>query len=202
MSAVLGFGLPSEASAAALLIYQSDPPYYDYLFGSSQAAQLQLACLWQMPQGGLSHKRVQVWRKADQIIALAAHFLCQHDAQLSAEDQQAIAQLDIDLPALLQRQTDLDYLFPPLPDQGYYLRTLAVCAQFRGQHVGEQVLNEIMAIARYQGAVQLYTDVDSGNPGAVRFYQRTGFSVEQESRVPQLEAFNLPTSFRMFKALI
>jgi uncharacterized membrane protein len=63
------------------------------------------------------------------------------------------------------------------------------------------MLRHIADKAREQGYSLLLTDVDSGNPGAVRFYQRAGFSIQVETRVPALLPYQLPASLRMAKQL-
>ena len=194
-------GRLSEAAAAATLIYQSDPPYYNYLFGGGSAMHC-LEQLWCLPFGSISHQRFQVWHQAGQVAALAAHYPVADDAQIVREDSEALAQLQSDQASLQQRAAMLDYLFPLLPEEGYYLRTLAVQVALRGQKIGETVMNQVMTQAQASGAQAMHTDVDSGNPRAVRFYQRMGFGLFAQTRVMALEKYDLPASLRMVKPLI
>lgn len=197
----LRLGRADEAEAAACLIYASDPPYYDFWLGPQAAALACLEKLWRAPVGSLSHNRFQVWRERDELIALVSHYSAAQEGELAAEDVIAQAQLRGDLTELQRREAMLAWLFPHLPDEVWYLCTLAVAASQRGQGVGAQILDEIAATARAHGATSLQTDVDSGNPGAVNFYRRHDFGIVAETRVPMLEAFALPASLRMAKPL-
>ena len=93
------------------------------------------------------------------------------------------------------------YLFPRLPDAGWYLRSLAVASERRGQGLGESILALVEQQAREHGCSQMLVDVDSGNPGAVRFYARHGFVVQVETKVTRLLSHRLPASLRMVKTL-
>ena len=53
---------------------------------------------------------------------------------------------------------------------------LAVRPEFRGQRVGERMLELVETIARRRGACKLTLEVLQGNAGAQRLYQRAGFS--------------------------
>lgn len=194
-------GRADEAAAAACLIRASDPPYYDFWLGPETAALACLEKLWRAPVGSLSHDRFQVWRERDEPIALVSHYPAVQEGELAAEDVIAQAQLRGDQAELQRREAMLAWLFPHLPDEVWYLRTLAVVASQRGQGLGARILDEIAATARAHGATLLQTDVDSGNPGAVNFYRRNGFETVVETRVPMLEAFALPVSLRMAKML-
>lgn len=190
-------GHPDEAAAAARLIYASDPPYYDFWFGSATAALHCLEIFWREPAGSYGHQAFGVWRDKQRLVALANHYPAAQAATFALTDTQAQAKLHGDLAQLQQRDAMLAWLFPHVPDDVWYLRTLAVDANYRGQQIGQLVLTSIAAAARAHGATELHTDVDSGNSGAVRFYQRQQFEIVTETRVPMLEPFNLPASYRM-----
>jgi ribosomal protein S18 acetylase RimI-like enzyme len=53
---------------------------------------------------------------------------------------------------------------------------VAVLAAYRGQRVAEQMLALAEEIARARGACKLTLEVLSGNPGAIKLYQRIGFA--------------------------
>lgn len=194
-------GAIPEADAASRLIYDSDPAYYDFWFGSPSAALSCLAKLWTESCGSLSHAHATVWRLDGALAALACHYPAAKESVFSTEDLRAQQVLRGDLPALQHREAMLAWLFPHLPDDVWYLRTLAVSTGLRGQGFGACILEEITAIARAHGACALHTDVDSANHGAVRFYQSNGFEIVTETRVPALERYRLPASFRMSKQI-
>lgn len=191
----------ADAEAAARLIHDSDPAYYDFWFGSVQAALSCLEKLWIAPAGSMSHAHVNVWREEGRLAVLVSHYPASDDARLAESDAQAQSLLRGDLAQLQHREAMLAWLFPHLPDDVWYLRTFAVSPDRRGQGLGAQVLAEIEAAARAHGAVAVHADVDSANPSALRFYQSHGFEIVTSTRVPMLEQFRLPASFRLAKKL-
>lgn len=53
---------------------------------------------------------------------------------------------------------------------------VAVLPQYRGQRVGERLLQEVERIARARGACKLTLEVLQGNASAIRLYERSGFA--------------------------
>lgn len=194
-------GSQREAADAARLIYESDPPYYDFWFGAADAAHTCLEKLWLAPVGSLSYAHSSVWRENGQLLALASHYPSNHESQLAQADAEQQSLLHGDLEQMNQRGTMLSWLFPHLPDDIWYLQTLAVSASRRGSGLGKQIMNQIENTARSHGALALHTDVDSANMGALRFYQTQGFEIVARTTVPALEVFRLPESLRMVKKL-
>ncbi|QKJ65389.1 GNAT family N-acetyltransferase [Deefgea piscis] len=199
----LTLALPSDAKRAAALIYQSDAPFYDYWFAlPPELVVLNLAQLWQAETGSYSYRNAQVLRNSDdELIALVFHYSAGFGAQLQVSDAFEIGALALDLQILQDRQSQLDFLFPHVPKNAWYLRTIAVHPDYRRQHLGERMLAQVCLAARQAGYFSLHVDVDSANTAAVRFYQRYGFEVLVESTVQRLAMFKLPASFRMTKKL-
>lgn len=52
---------------------------------------------------------------------------------------------------------------------------VAVLSEYRGQRIGERMLELAETLARARGACKLTLEVLSGNAGAVKLYQRVGF---------------------------
>ncbi len=57
-----------------------------------------------------------------------------------------------------------------------HLISMHVMAAWRGQHVGEQLVEYFRSWAKEKGAVQLRVTAYTANTGAIRFYQRHGFA--------------------------
>ncbi|MBU0588475.1 MAG: GNAT family N-acetyltransferase [Gammaproteobacteria bacterium] len=53
---------------------------------------------------------------------------------------------------------------------------VAVLPQYRGQRVGERMLQEVEHLARARGACKLTLEVLQGNASAIRLYERSGFA--------------------------
>ena len=199
----LGLALASDAKRAAELIYQSDAPFYDYWFAlPPEMILLNLAQLWQAEAGSYSYRNAQVLRNGDEeLIALVFHYSAGYGAQLQMSDDFEVNTLPLDAEILRERQYQLDFLFPHVPKNAWYLRTIAVHPAYRNRHLGERMLAQVCYAAREAGYASLHVDVDSGNAAAVRFYLRHDFAILVESHVRPLAQFELPASLRLVKTL-
>ncbi len=56
---------------------------------------------------------------------------------------------------------------------------LAVREGYRGQHIGQRMLELVERLARQRGACKLTLEVLTGNQGALRLYERVGFAAYQ-----------------------
>lgn len=187
LNCILQPGTPEQGEVAAQLIYQSDPAYFDFLFGA-QRAHVALCGLWQQDDLYYACQRAQVWQKEGQLLGLVFHH-----ATGAVEHPQA----NVIDPGMAERLAMLTRLFPPLPDHAWYLQTLTIAAASRRQGLGLCLVQAVVRQARNQGAQMLLVDVDTGNPAAVHFYQSQGFFLQQETLVAELLPFNLPASWRM-----
>ena len=191
-------GEPGDARQAAALIYQADPAYYDYWFALTPELVLNnLALLWQAPEGSFSHQNHRVWWSGDCLAALAAHYPAQQQATMKQALAAQVDLLPLDASILHRNAAMLAFLFPQLPEQAWYLRALTVNPGMRGHGLGSRILRDVLLQAEAAGCREVHTDVDSGNPGAVRFYSRHGFRVVAETRVLPLQAMDFPLSLRM-----
>lgn len=83
-------------------------------------------------------------------------------------------------------------------DGDFYLQSIAVDKECRGEGVGSALIDAIEGRARACGAIRLSLDVSAKNEGARRLYERRGLTVE--STWPKL--FFLPQIIvRMMKSL-
>lgn len=191
-----------EAAVAARLTYESDPPYYDYWLGDRQRALTTLQALWRQPLGSYSAAANQVLRDQHGLAAIVSSYPAASEVKHAIDSDCALRNVcSAVCEELMQREADLAYLFPRLPENAWYLRSLAVAGERRGQGMGENILAALMQQARAQGFTQMLVDVDSGNPGAVRFYSRNGFSILVETKVTRLLPHRLPASLRMARLL-
>lgn len=55
------------------------------------------------------------------------------------------------------------------------LATLSVLPEFRGQKIGEALMQEVFRVLKQQGVTELSIGVVSTNDRAIRFYRRMGF---------------------------
>ena len=71
--------------------------------------------------------------------------------------------------------------------RGLYIVDLFVDGEVRGQNIGLRLLRYSARRASRKGAAFIKLEVDHGNPGAARFYERIGFKKKDEDRLFILE---------------
>lgn len=71
--------------------------------------------------------------------------------------------------------------------RGLYVVDLFVASEARGMKLGERLLRESARRAASRGARFIKLEVDTGNAGAKRFYERLGFAEKAEDRLHILE---------------
>lgn len=89
--------------------------------------------------------------------------------------------IDQPLAAILEKlglpKTEKLFTDPETFPNEWYLDTISVSADFRGQGIGTQLLAALPQLARKSQQTVLGLSVDKGNPKAKRLYQRAGFEV-------------------------
>lgn len=68
-----------------------------------------------------------------------------------------------------------------VPEGDFYLSALAVDGTRRGEGIGTTLLEHTLERARSAGSKRIVLDVDVGNDGGRRLYERWGMTVEAES---------------------
>ena len=77
------------------------------------------------------------------------------------------------LPDFIRPLAELEQCVPG----SYYINMLACYPRFRGQGIGTALMNIVDELARQQGCTLASIEVFSENSGAVRLYQRLGYSI-------------------------
>jgi ribosomal protein S18 acetylase RimI-like enzyme len=191
---------PAEANTAAELLYSSSPFIFDYVYEKVvSGAHENLKYHWLRARGILSHSLALEARSDGRLVGLAVGFT---QAEKTAHLPDTIKNLAERLsPAEVQsferRYGLVSYLFPPVPDDGYYLQNLAVLPEARGRGVGEALFRAVAAKATSSGLNTLCLDAAHDIP-AVSQYLKWGMRVLVESRVPELdEAHGIVMRYRM-----
>lgn len=79
------------------------------------------------------------------------------------------------------------YLNPAIPSSAYYINYIAVAPEAQGKGVGRALIEAAMEQATGSDCRSVDLDVDATN-AAVKFYERLGFTVLTETRVPAIDA--------------
>jgi ribosomal protein S18 acetylase RimI-like enzyme len=196
---------PDQAEAAWKLIYATDPHLFDCYFDKN--IKLAQACLmqwWQEKSGWFSHAGCHVAKYETALVGIEICF-----------DRKEI--LENVRPTFMHAKETMksdafkhfsnifgdyvQYLFPTIPKDAYYVQSLAAADSVRGQGIGYRLLLQIFDRASRRGFRQCQLDVASDNP-AVDFYRRMGMTSVSESRVPHIEkAYGVCVHYRMRKKL-
>lgn len=180
----------SMAEWASKLIFESDPPYYVYVYGGESAAVHALLSDWSVEVGNAERSSFRVVAQQGQWLGIVSFY-----------DSFALTDFKPDQAEPGSRHWIANQMFPPVPEDSLYIRTLAIDSTRRDCGVGQSLLAILSTLAQRRKLKQLVVDVDSGNPRAVRFYERCGFEVFIETVVRVLLPHQLPASYRMMKSL-
>ena len=181
-------GAPLEPAVAAGLIFDTDPHIFSFLHGHDRArADQHLAYQWQQAQGLFSHRFARLAVDGEALGGLALGFMTEEQGAAAGPFfEQAQAVLDPEgLGALARWVQEGRYVLPAVPAQVFYLQNLAVLPSLRGRGLGQCLLEDVFRRAKEAGAEAVHLDLYAGNP-AQALYERAGFKVLVETRVPAL----------------
>jgi len=73
-----------------------------------------------------------------------------------------------------------------IADGDFYLLSMAIDKEFRGEGIGSVLMDFIEERARAKGSTRLSLDVSASNEGACRLYERRGMTIESQwpKRIP------------------
>ncbi|MCP4398740.1 MAG: GNAT family N-acetyltransferase [bacterium] len=74
----------------------------------------------------------------------------------------------------------LIHILETVPESDFYLLSLAVNKELRGEGVGSMLMDAVEDRARAGGSTRLSLDVSAKNEGARRLYERRGMTVESQ----------------------
>jgi ribosomal protein S18 acetylase RimI-like enzyme len=93
----------------------------------------------------------------------------------------------------------MGWLFPPVPDDAFFVYALEVVPEARGKHVGRMLLQHAEIGARQNGLKRIHLDTAANRP-AVGFYRKLGYEPLVETRLCRLrDGETVPNHFRMVK---
>ena len=152
------------------------------------------------PDHNLSYQNVTFAERGSETVGMVCAFTAEQHHRFSLEPlQRAAGERNL-------RKWILDIIFAPMmrivdsiPDGDFYLNSIAVDEEVRGDGVGSVLMDFVEERGRASGSTRLSLDVSAKNQGACRFYERRGMRVD--SRWPK--RFPIPglTFYRMTKGL-
>lgn len=89
-------------------------------------------------------------------------------------------ELDTNLENWLRTKTGEDIVIPPEAHRDeYYIDTVCVNPDFRGQGIGTSLLEHAEKVAREAGFMKLTLNVEEEKESAIRLYERVGYRVAE-----------------------
>ena len=186
----IGPARPDTYEIAWKLIYDTDPEIFEYYF--SDDLELMESCLsnwWQQSEGWFSHALCTAATYNGSLVGIEIGFTRErYREHLRPTFYYARETMNR---AAYEHFSDafknfVPYLFPYIPGDAYYVQTLAVKAEMRGQRIGQTLLNAAFNRAIEKDLKNCQLDVASDSI-AVDFYRKMGMEVLSSTRVPYLE---------------
>jgi ribosomal protein S18 acetylase RimI-like enzyme len=192
---VIERGRPEDAPAAARLIADTDVELFTLFGGGNLGPWLELSeHEWRADRGVYDYSTSQVARLDGKLVGLLISYSSKWHLPIDWTFGCSRAHMAPERfrPIEAVRQVAA-FLFPPLPEDAYYVQNLATHPRVRGQGLGRRFMELAFAQGRSLGCKSCHLDVDSSAP-AVQFYQHLGMRVLVKTEVPGLA---IPPHFRM-----
>jgi ribosomal protein S18 acetylase RimI-like enzyme len=182
-------GRPEDASAAARMIAETDRDLFRYCTGGNLEDWISLSIHeWRHERGIYSYTMADVVRAGAKLLGLVVSYSSQRHWEIAWDLSSSAPHL---APELVERvrQTHriIPFLFPYIPDDAWYVQNLVVDPESRGTGLGRYLMQSVFEKAVAAGCRSVHLDVDSSVP-AVQFYERLGFEMVVETRVPRITA--------------
>ncbi len=160
-----------------------------------------VATAFVQPDHDLSYQNVTFAERDNVIVGMTLAYTAEQHRHSSRQPlKRAAGRL------LRMRLLIVEILFAPMmriidsiADGDFYLQTIAVDKEFRGDGVGAVLMDSYEERARASGSTRLSLDVSAKNERARRFYERRGMNVE--SQWPKRLAIPGLKFYRMTKGL-
>ena len=194
---------PDQAKLAAPLIYDTDPALFDYLFIDGYEVALEyFEKEWRQKQSIHSFSLCSVAMKEDTLVGIELGYNRKTEQEYKPHTgKTGISSLTPEgTETLIDRDSYSQHLFPPIPDDAYYILFLSTHNTIRDQGLGSRLLANAYDKARKRGYRTCELDVASDSK-AVGFYLKMEMNILSETRVIPLEEYKIPSHYRMVKEL-
>ena len=152
------------------------------------------------PDHDLSYQNVTFAERDNIVIGMVSGYTAeQHRRSSLGPLKEATGGRNLRMRIVLILFAPLMRIIDSIADGDFYLQAIAVDEQLRGDGLGVLLMDSLEQRARESAAARLSLDVSAGNQGAIRFYERRGFTVESQwPKRLRIPAFKF---YRMTKAL-
>ena len=179
-----------DKKQASELYYISGPNICNYCFASDEKTTLKLIeMLFQKPANSFSHECYWLYEEDERIKGAAVVFPGKDEALLEnnigrySKEMLKIAGYKRCISMMLRSRTF--HKFAPCAEADeFYIQSLAVFPEFRGQGIGSALLNHIIAHAKDNSYKKVSLIAESDNEHAIMIYKKLGFVITEEVTLP------------------
>ncbi|MFI5461390.1 MAG: GNAT family N-acetyltransferase, partial [Isosphaerales bacterium] len=167
---------PDDAPGAAYLIAGTDADLFRwYTRGDLDLWAAIAECEWRADPGIYSHTMSHVIRRQGEVVGLLVAYSSRRQATIDWSLAGSRARLgSARLSGIDLVQSPAAFLFPPLPEDAFYVQNVATAPSVRGRGLGRRLMERALELGRTEGCRTCHLDVDSSTQ-AVWFYEHLGF---------------------------
>jgi ribosomal protein S18 acetylase RimI-like enzyme len=148
----------------------------------------------------LSYENVTFAERDNVIVGMVSGYTAtQHRRSSRRPLKEAAGRRNVRMRIVLILFAPLMRIIDSIADDDFYLQSIAVDEEARGEGLGALLMDFIEERARERGAARLSLDVSAKNQGARRFYERRGMAIE--SQWPKRLKIRALKFYRMTKTL-
>lgn len=163
------------------IIYEADAETFDFFFGNKENASQKLGKLVSIGDNNLGYQQIYVVTNDDHQIMGVMVYSAGEKIGTMHELKVLFRNFNIlDSVRFIMIEIIDSIFLSRLEKDDFYYAIVAVDEHFRGQGVGSFILEEGITLAREKGCKRAVLDVDIENEGALRLYERFGFSKFKE----------------------
>ena len=190
-------GLPEDAQDFTNLLSLSAPIFFTVIYGSDVSSVIQN--LFRQPKNLFSFEHSYFI----EVEGTKAGMILGYDWKTKREEEWRTGLLMIKYMKLRFFARILSLLKAlsltgKVEDNEYYVSNIAVYPEFRGANLGTNLLLRMEEEAKSCGATKMALDVEADNQGAIKLYNRLGYSVVGKPRRAKIDRKNF-TLVRMCK---
>jgi ribosomal protein S18 acetylase RimI-like enzyme len=173
-----------SSQKVAELLYETDRKIFNFFYGNKVNTAQILEKLVRLGENNLGHEHIYVVTQDERVIGILLYFEGDNHHKMG-ELKFLYKNLNL-MDAIRFFLIDLkdSLILSYLKKSDFYLSSLAVDEEFRGEGVGSIILDQAINMARQRGCERVVLDVALDNSGARRLYERTGFKVFNKKSFP------------------
>jgi ribosomal protein S18 acetylase RimI-like enzyme len=163
----------SEGLLFARYLDEAAEGFFGFMLG--RGAQAIIASAFTEPGHSLSYEHVMFAKREGAVVGMSSAYSgAQHRGFSDEPLRRAAGRNAIRMRIVRTLLAPLWRILDTIPEEDFYLQSLAVEPELRGAGIGSLLINDVEERARVSGSVRLSLDVSARNKGARKLYARRG----------------------------